>query len=345
MTTPSVRRCGFSLYRKRAIMAAKQAGIELVMGAVVTAVVTAVETGKPGAELRSESSRSALLPGVAVAIGSGCMPVQRILGRNAGLMTGPGTNSYLIGTRLLALIDPGPADAEHIGAVLRILDGRALGWIFVTHTHGDHSPGTVQLQQQTGAQVIGLLPPADSAHQDRTFKPDRTYHDGEIIDCGEFRMRLVHTPGHVSNHFCYLLEEEQMLFTGDHILEGTTPVILPPDGNMQHYLASLTRLKALSLQSLAPGHGRLMEDPQSVIDTLIRHRLRREQKTLTGLQELSSAAGSISLEALALRVYDDVQPHLLPWAQRTLLAHLIKLEDEGRVVREGDRWAGAPAHV
>lgn len=300
---------------------------------------------QPGAELRLESSKSALLAGVPVAIGTGRVPVLRILGRNAGLMTGPGTNSYLVGTRNLALVDPGPADPEHIDTVLRILTGRALNWIFVTHTHADHSPGTVLLQQHTGAQVIGLSAPAGSAHQDQTFQPARIYQDGEIIACGEFRMRLVHTPGHVSNHFCYLLEEEGMLFTGDHILEGTTPVILPPDGNMRHYLESLAKVKALPLASLAPGHGRLMEDPQSVIDTLIRHRLRREQKTLTGLLELSVDAHPVSLEALALRVYDDVPSHLLPWAQRTLLAHLIKLEEEGRVARQEEQWIGVRAHV
>ena len=259
-------------------------------------------------------------------------------------MTGPGTNSYLIGSQHLALVDPGPADSQHLNALLHILAGRALGWIFVTHTHGDHSPGTVLLQRHTGAQIVGLSAPAGSAHQDHTFKPGRIFQDGETIDCGEFRMRLVHTPGHVSNHFCYLLEEEKMLFTGDHILEGTTPVILPPDGNMRDYLDSLAKLKTIPLDSLAPGHGRLMDSPQSVIDTLIRHRLRREQKTLTGLMELTSAAGAISLETLALRVYDDVPAHLLPWAQCTLLAHLLKLEDEGRVTRKGEQWAGA-VHV
>lgn len=323
----------------------KTGSIHAVIQAVVGTAVQAVMTAQPGAELRSEASKSALLAGVPVAIGTGRVPVLRVLGRNAGLMTGPGTNSYLIGTQQLALVDPGPADPEHIDAVLRILAGRPLGWIFVTHTHGDHSPGTLELQQRTGAQVIGLSAPADSPHQDQTFKPARIYRDGEIISCGEFRMRLVYTPGHVSNHFCYLLEEEGMLFTGDHILEGTTPVILPPDGNMRHYLESLAKVKALPVVSLAPGHGRLMEEPRNVIDTLIRHRLRREQKTLTGLMELSRDAGAVSLESLALRVYDDVPPHLLPWAQRTLLAHLIKLEEEGRVMRQGEHWIGVSAHV
>ncbi|MDP1932747.1 MAG: MBL fold metallo-hydrolase [Gammaproteobacteria bacterium] len=291
-----------------------------------------------------ESSRSVLVAGVAVAVGSGRVPVQRVLGRNAGLMTGPGTNSYLIGSQQLALVDPGPVDPGHIDAVLRVLASRSLNWIFVTHTHGDHSPGTVLLQQKTGAEVIGLSPSAGSTHQDHSFTPSRIYHDGEVIDCGEFRVRLVHTPGHVSNHFCFLLEEENILFTGDHILDGTTPVILPPDGNMRHYLESLTKLKTLPLSALAPGHGRMMDDPNGVIDTLIRHRLRREQKTVTGLLELSSVSGPASLEALALRVYDDVPQHLLPWAQRTLLAHLIKLEEDGRVFRTGDKWSGVHAY-
>lgn len=309
------------------------------------AVKQAAIAVRPGAELTSEANKSALLPGVAIAIGTGGVPVQRMLGRNAGVMTGPGTNSYLVGAQTLALIDPGPADPEHISAVLHILAGRPLGWIFVTHTHADHSPGTELLQQKTGAQVIGLAAPVGSAHQDHSFKPARVYRDGEVIECGEFRMRLVHTPGHVSNHFCYLLEDDGMLFTGDHILEGTTPVILPPDGNMRHYLESLGKLKDLPLRALAPGHGRVMDNPQGVIDTLIRHRMRREQKTLAGLTELSSLAGPVSLESLALRVYDDVPPHLLPWAQRTLLAHLIKLEEEGRAARQGQHWTGVSGNV
>jgi len=272
--------------------------------------------------------------GKAVPVGSGEVPVFRVLCGNASIMTGPGTNSYLIGSENMALIDPGPSDKAHAEALLGILAGRPLRWIFVTHTHGDHSPGTVAMQIATGAQVIGLAPP-EGGYQDRSFVPDRVYFADERIDCGEFSIQLIHTPGHVSNHFCFLLEKEDMLFTGDHILQGTTPVILPPDGNMSDYLNSLRALKALPLKSLAPGHGDIMWDPQQSIETLIRHRLRREQKVLTGLKEL----GASSLEQLVMRVYDDVPQHLIVWARKTLLAHLLKLQSEQKIEFINDQWA------
>jgi glyoxylase-like metal-dependent hydrolase (beta-lactamase superfamily II) len=247
--------------------------------------------------------------------------VQRLLARNAGPMTGPGTNTYVIGSRRLAVLDPGPRDALHLQAILDLAGGRPVDWIFVTHTHGDHSPGTAPLQAQTGAQVIGLPPPPGSG-QDPSFQATRLFHDAERIDCGEFSMRLIHTPGHVSNHLCFLLEQDGLLFTGDHILDGMTPVIAPPDGCMRLYLQALEGLKALPLRALAPAHGQLMHQPLQVIETLLRHRARRESK------------------ALADQVYDDIAPALLPLACRTLLAHLLKLEAEGRARQSNGLWTG-----
>ncbi len=284
---------------------------------------------------------SSLKVGVPESVDSGRVPVRRVLARNASLMTGPGTNSYLLGTEHLALVDPGPADPLHIQTLLDALNGRPLDWIFVTHTHGDHSPGTAMLQARTGARVVGLAAPktlSSAGRHDQTLVPERLYLDGEVVACGEFQIRLLHTPGHASNHLCFLLEEEGILFTGDHILEGTTPVILPPDGNMGHYLECLRRLQWMSLRVLAPGHGRLMEEPQVVIETLLRHRLRREAKVFGSLVAMSDLARGVTLEELTPQVYDDVPAHLWPWAQRTLLAHLLKLEEDGKVARTGERW-------
>ena len=284
---------------------------------------------------------SSLKVGVAESVDGGRVPVRRVLARNASLMTGPGTNSYLLGSERLALVDPGPADPLHIQTLLDVLNGRPLDWIFVTHTHGDHSPGAALLQARTGARVVGLAAPqsvSSAGQHDQTLVPERLYHDGEVIACGEFQMRLLHTPGHASNHLCFLLEEEGMLFTGDHILEGTTPVILPPDGNMGHYLDSLRRLQTMSLRALAPGHGRLIREPQVVIETLLRHRLRREAKVFSALAALNDLTRRVTVEELTPRVYDDVPAHLWPWAQRTLLAHLLKLEEDGRVARAGECW-------
>jgi len=280
---------------------------------------------------------SELLAGVPFDASTATVPVQCILGRNAGPMTGPGTNTYVIGAARLAVLDPGPVDPLHLQAILRCAAGRPIDWIFVTHTHGDHSPGTAPLQQATGAQVIGLAPPAGSG-QDPSFVPSRLYRDGERIDCGEFGMRLVHTPGHVSNHLCFLLEQDGLLFTGDHILDGATPVILPPDGSMRQYLQALEALKVLPLRALAPAHGRIMKQPLQVIDTLIRHRLRRELKVV---RVLTAQRAALPLESLALSVYDDVPAHLLPFACKTLLAHLLKLQEEGRAFLTSAGWCGA----
>lgn len=285
--------------------------------------------------LQSAGRKADMTAGVPVRLDSGRVPVSRLVCPNPGMMTGPGTNSYLIGTERLTLVDPGPVSPEHLQAILEALQGRPLDRILVTHTHGDHSPGTAALQERTGAEVVGLSPPGGQ-YQDRTFRPDRLYHDGERLVCDGFSVTLLHTPGHVSNHLCFLLEEERMLFTGDHVLQGMTPVILPPDGNMQDYLRSLELLRELPLASLAPGHGALIENPSQTITILIRHRLWREQKVVTVLQQQSSA---VTLEELVAGVYDDVAQHLLPWAAKTLLAHLYKLEAEERVVHSEGRWS------
>lgn len=275
-----------------------------------------------------------LAPGVPAAIAELQIPVKRILGRNPGPMTGSGTNSYLIGTHRLALLDPGPKDDAQFESFMAAIGDARLETILITHTHGDHSPGALRLQQATGAELVGMPAPATGAHHDNTFKPDRVWRDGDVIESEEYSLQLIHTPGHVSNHICFLLREEQLLFTGDHILQGTTSVILPPDGDMTAYLDSLQYLQTLPLRYLAPGHGYVMSQPHDEIAKLIAHRLKREQKVIAGLQQL----GTCELDQLVMTVYDDVASHLIPWAKKTLLAHLIKLERDGQVVCHDDCW-------
>ncbi len=271
--------------------------------------------------------------GIAVSIATTSVLVRRILGRNPGPMTGLGTNSYLIGSDRLSLVDPGPADEEQLQSFLTAIGDATLENILITHTHGDHSPGALALQAETGANLIGLKAP-DVVGHDKTFTPDREYRDEDVIDCGEYSVRLIATPGHVSNHICFLLREEQLLFTGDHILQGTTPVILPPDGDMSAYLDALERLLTIPLKALAPGHGEIMLQPYVEIENLIAHRLKREEKVVAGLESL----GAVSLDELVLTVYDDVAAQLIPWAKRTLMAHLIKLEQDGRVSYIDELW-------
>jgi len=259
--------------------------------------------------------------------------VVRVTAPNPGVMTGPGTNSYIIGRDELALIDPGPESVSHLAVLLEAVGDR-LKWILCTHTHRDHSPGALALRGATGAEVFGFPMSPDDGRQDLTFAPDQVIGDGDVIDCGIFRLRVVHTPGHTSNHLCYLLEEHRMLFTGDHIMEGSTVVISPPDGDMTAYLDSLERLLSLELASLAPGHGHLIEAPYEEACRLIAHRLRREQKALDAFKRKNPA----TLDELLPIVYADTSPRLHPVARRSLHAHLIKLKRDGQVEETGDLW-------
>jgi glyoxylase-like metal-dependent hydrolase (beta-lactamase superfamily II) len=258
--------------------------------------------------------------------------VRRVVARNAGPLTGAGTNTYVVGTGELAVIDPGPDDVRHLDAILACCDA-PLAWILVTHTHPDHSPGARVLRERTGATVLGRRAP-DAPRQDRRFRPDVEPTDGERVLLEGAVLRCIETPGHASNHVCFLLEEERLLFTGDHVLGGVTPVILAPDGDMTDYLAALGRLRAVDLEWLAPGHGPLLPEPAAVIDGLVAHRLRREAKVIDRL----GAIGAGSLDDLLPGVYDDVAPALHELARHTLLAHLLKLERDGVAVRDGAAW-------
>jgi glyoxylase-like metal-dependent hydrolase (beta-lactamase superfamily II) len=260
--------------------------------------------------------------------------VRRVTAPNPGMMTGPGTNAYVIGTGDLALIDPGPESAPHLAAVLGIV-GKRLKWILCTHTHQDHSPGARALKAATGAQVLGYGEVPRDGRQDEAFAPDGALRDGDTVDCGELRLRAVHTPGHASNHLCYLLERERWLFTGDHVMQGSTVVISPPDGDMIDYLESLERLLALDLAALAPGHGHLIEKPHEEVRKLIAHRMKRERKVIDAFAGRNPA----TLDDLLPLVYDDVSPRIHPVARRSLHAHLLKLKREGKAIEEGDRWA------
>jgi glyoxylase-like metal-dependent hydrolase (beta-lactamase superfamily II) len=259
--------------------------------------------------------------------------VRRVTAPNPGVMTGPGTNSYLIGTDAIALIDPGPESAPHLSVLLEAV-GKRLKWILCTHTHLDHSPGARALKAATGAELLGYRQVPDDGRQDAAFAPDRSLREGDTVDCGAFRLRVVHTPGHASNHLCYLLEDARWLFTGDHIMQGSTVVISPPDGDMTAYLQSLERLLALDLAALAPGHGRLIDKPHEEVRKLIAHRMKRERKVVAAFGTHNPA----TLDDLLPLVYDDVSPGIFPVARRSLHAHLLKLKQDGRAVEQGGRW-------
>jgi glyoxylase-like metal-dependent hydrolase (beta-lactamase superfamily II) len=247
-------------------------------------------------------------------------------------MTGPGTNTYLVGNRDVAVIDPGPATDRHIDAIVNAA-GLGLRWVLVTHTHPDHSPGATLLARRTGAALLGYPAPAGH-HQDATFNPDRVLADGDVLSAGEFELDVIHTPGHASNHLCFLHSQLNWLFTGDHIINGSTVVIDPPDGNMADYLESLERLKGFEIAAIAPGHGDIIHAPYAAIDWIIGHRLEREDKVAAAV----AANPDLTTRELVTSVYRDVDAALYDIAERSLLAHLEKLEHEGRVLRSGERW-------
>ena len=259
--------------------------------------------------------------------------VTRVVAPNPGMMTGPGTNTYLVGENELAVIDPGPAIDAHVQAVLAAGEGR-IRWIFCTHTHMDHSPAAAALKAATGAVVIGRAAPPHPG-QDHAFAPDREMGHGDRFLFGGLSLRALHTPGHASNHLCYLLENTRMLFTGDHVMQGSTVVINPPDGDMRAYLASLELLLQEDILILAPGHGYLIGEPHREARRLIRHRLAREQKVVNALSRM----GAPTLEQLVREVYDDVSERLHGVALRSLGAHLDKLAAEGRALARDGRWS------
>jgi glyoxylase-like metal-dependent hydrolase (beta-lactamase superfamily II) len=291
-------------------------------------------TGRPKARMPLSEPRSNLVPGSVVRLGAG---VRRIVAPNAGLMTGPGTNTYLLGTREVAVLDPGPHHAEHLHAIIAAAGG-PVRWVIVTHTHRDHSPLAAVLARQTGACLIGVAPPADG-RQDESFSPDRIPRDGEVLTLGEVELTAIRTPGHASNCVCYLAACTGLLFTGDHVLEGVSPVILPPDGDMTAYLDSLRKLEDYDFERIAPGHGGVLEEGKQVLASLRAHRLRREDKVLAKMADL----GPVTLDRLTPAVYDDVPQDRHDWAKLTLEAHLIKLVRDGRVAQDEGIWRIARA--
>jgi len=254
--------------------------------------------------------------------------VRRIIAPNPGVMTGPGTNTYLVGEGDLAVIDPGPAIASHVE---KILEQGKIRWILCTHTHQDHSPAAAMLKAASGAQLLGRPAPEG---QDATFKPDFALENGQRVDLGVVALRAIHTPGHASNHLCYLLEQTKMLFTGDHVMQGSTVVINPPDGDMRAYLHSLEKLLGEDIAIIAPGHGYLVGAAQQELRRLIAHRLGRERKVVRALEKL----GEASVEELLPVVYDDVPARIHRVAARSLTAHLDKLAADGTVRAAGERY-------
>lgn len=260
--------------------------------------------------------------------------IKKITAPNSGVFTGEGTNTYLIGKEDLTLVDPGPNIKEHIDKIIKVAQGK-IQRILVTHTHTDHSPAALPISKVLKVPMYGRLVDGESSWEDETFIPDVILNDADIIKTDEYTLEAIHTPGHASNHLCFLIKELNCLITGDHIMEGSTVVIGPPDGNMADYLESLNKLFKYKINCLAPGHGNFMYEPKKVIESIIRHRLSREAKVLRRLEDV----GDIDLESLTAIVYDDVPEQLHPIAKFSLEAHLLKLLKEGVIKKDNNNFA------
>ena len=269
--------------------------------------------------------------------------VRRITARNEGPFTFRGTNSYLIGTGTLALIDPGPADEAHAEAILEATRGERITDIVVTHTHRDHSEGTAPIKERTGARTHGggrhrLSRPASvgetafvEASADTLFQPDHLLADGATIEGDGWRLEAVATPGHTANHFALAMPAAGIVFTGDHIMAWSTTVVAPPDGSMTDYMASLERMIERPETTYFPGHGGPAIDGPAYARALRNHRLMREAAILDRLQR-----GDRTIPAIVATIYRDTDPRLHGAAGLSVLAHLEALIAQGRVRSEGE---------
>ncbi len=274
-------------------------------------------------------------PGVAVRLSP---LVTRLLAPNPGPFTFRGTGVYLVGAGgSLAVIDPGPLLPQHLAALTQAMGGRRLSHILITHTHRDQCEAAAALKAWSGAKTHGfgpqLHPSTGEEADDTDFVPDVRLGDGDTVAGEGFTLTALHTPGHAANHLCFALGEERALFTGDHVMGWSTSVIAPPDGDMAAYMAGLERLCARDDAILYPTHGAPIADPRAYVAALLRHRRQREAQVRAGL-----ARGPRDAQALAAALYPGLDPLLHAAAALTVTAHLLKLEAEGAVCRDGALW-------
>ena len=267
--------------------------------------------------------------------------VRRVLAPNGSPFTYTGTQTYLVGgPDGVAVIDPGPAEADHLAALERAIGGASVVAILCTHTHRDHSPAAAPLAERTGAPVVGCAPlvldtggPRADAPFDSTYAPDKVLADGDRVSGPGWTLTAVAPPGHTSNHLCFALEGTGALFTGDHVMGWSTTVVAPPDGDMADYMASLDKLRARGDRVYYPAHGPAVNNPRQLVRGMIGHRRQRERQIVKLLGESPQ-----DIAAMVPRMYKGVNEYLWPAAGLSVLAHLIDLERRGVVARSGEVW-------
>jgi glyoxylase-like metal-dependent hydrolase (beta-lactamase superfamily II) len=267
--------------------------------------------------------------------------IARLLAHNPSAFTYYGTQSYLVGEREVAVVDPGPDLPEHLDALTAAIGGRRVVAIMCTHTHRDHSPAAAPLAERTGAPIVGCGPlaletvgPRADASFDGDYAPDRVLADGEAIEVDAMPVTAVATPGHTSNHLCFAYGDA--LFTGDHVMGWSTTVIFPPDGDMADYMASLDKLRRRSDRVYYPAHGPAVTNPAQYVRHLVGHRMQREKQILSLVSEQPRTIPEIVAGA-----YPGLDPRLVTAAGGSVLAHLLDLERRGLVGQEGEQWTAA----
>ena len=264
--------------------------------------------------------------------------IARMLAHNPSAFTYYGTQSYLIGTDQVAVIDPGPDLPEHVDALVAAIAGRPVAAIMCTHTHRDHSPAARPLAQRTGASIIGCAPlaletvgPRADASFDGDYAPDRVMDDGELMEIDGETVAAVATPGHTSNHLCF--SYRGALFSGDHVMGWSTTVVVPPDGDMAAYMASLDKLRRRDDRIYYPAHGPAVTNPQQYVRHLVGHRMQREKQILGLIDGRARTVPDIVTNA-----YPGLDPRLTVAAGGSVLAHLRDLERRGLVEQQQDAW-------
>jgi glyoxylase-like metal-dependent hydrolase (beta-lactamase superfamily II) len=265
--------------------------------------------------------------------------IVRLVAPNAGPFTFKGTNTYLVGSTALAVIDPGPADAGHLAAILKAAGPRPITHILTTHAHRDHVDGVAALKAETGATVCGFArdagadrislesTPAGSYFVDYDFAPDLALKGGDVIATADWEISAIHTPGHAPDHISFALDGRDVVFSGDHVMAWNTSVIAPPEGRMSDYIASLEILLDRNDSVFLPGHGGRLEGPQRTVKAYLLHRRWREQAVLKMLKE-----GASSVRLIVPKVYEGLAPNLIPAATLSVLAHVEHLIEKGLIL-------------
>ncbi|MBU1212298.1 MAG: MBL fold metallo-hydrolase [Alphaproteobacteria bacterium] len=269
---------------------------------------------------------------------SGMVPgVVRLVSENPGPFTFKGTNTYLVGSKSLAVVDPGPADERHCRAILNAAHGRPITHILITHAHRDHVDGLAALQAETGAQSVGfgraqliapeaLNSPSGNDFVALDFAPDLAVGDGDLIEGEDWTLEALHTPGHAPDHLCFALAGREVVFSGDHVMSWNTTVIAPPEGRMADYLTSLSRLLDTDIDTYLPGHGGRLEEARRTVKAFLLHRQWREQAVLGAIRK----NGATVREMVAM-IYRDLDEKLLAAAALSVMAHVEHLHEQGAV--------------